>query len=96
MEGLTIEQLTTVGGISIVTALLSELFWRTAKATEEAVNRFGPVLAFGGGIVIAIGAGLTLGQGQLDVIQSGINGALGGLAAMGIHDLTTSKAGAVG
>lgn len=93
MEGLTVVQLTTVAGIGIATSLLSELVWRTTQSANATVERFGPVVAVGLGIVLAVGAGVLLGQGQLDLVQSGINGVVGGLAAMGIHDLATSKAG---
>lgn len=93
MEGLTVAQLTTVAGISIATSLVSELLWRTIAATAEQVSRFGPIVAVGFGVVIAVAAGVLLGQGRLDLVQSGINGVIGGLAAMGVHDLTTSKAG---
>lgn len=93
MEGLTVEQLTTVAGIATATALLSELIWRTTASAAATVSRFGPVVAVGLGIVLATGAGILLGQGHLDIAQDGINGVVGGLAAMGIHDLATSKAG---
>lgn len=93
MDGLTVAQLTTVAGIGIATALLSELIWRTTNAPAATIARFGPIVAVGLGIVLAVVAGFALGQGRLDLFQDGINGVVGGLSAMGLHDLTTSKAG---
>lgn len=93
MDGLTVEQLTTVAGIGIATALLSELIWRTTAASAATMSRFGPVVAVGLGIILAIGSGVVLGAGRVDLVQFAINGVIGGLSAMGIHDLTTSKAG---
>jgi len=93
MEAITIEQLTTVGGISIAATLISQLFWMTIAAAPAAKARFGPIFAVACGLVLSVIAGLTLGQGRLDLFQDGINGVLGGLAAIGIYDVTTSKAG---
>ena len=93
MEAPTLVQLTTVGGVAIAVALLSELIWRTTAAPDATVERFGPIIAFGLGIVLAVGAGLVLGAGRADIVQFGINGAFAGLSAMGVHDLVTSKGG---
>jgi hypothetical protein len=89
-EGLTVEQLTTVAGLTTFTWLLSELLWRTLAVAEGLRTRFGPITAVAIGIGAGVGASLLLGFGGTDLAQSGINGVVGGLAAMGIHDLVRS------
>lgn len=94
MEGLTLAQLTTVAGIASATALLDEVLWRTLAASEAAKDRFGPIAALTTGVVVAVLASLVLGIGGPDLAQGVVNGAVGGLAAIGIHDLFKTKAGA--
>jgi len=93
MEALTIVQLTTVAGIAGFTTLVSELIWRTVATTAAVRDRFGPLVAVVIGVGAGIGAALLLGQVQLDLAQSALNGIVGGLTAMGVHDLVSSKAG---
>jgi uncharacterized membrane protein len=82
MEAPTIEQLTTVAGVTIaVVAILAVLM-----PTEQA-NRFGPLLAVGVGIVIAIVATWTIVDGptKQHFLSAVINGLFAGLAAVGTH-----------
>lgn len=90
-EGLTLAQLTTVAGIASATALLNEVIWRTAAASDAIKARFGPIIALTTGVVVGVLASLVLGLGGQDLAQSVINGAVGGLAAIGIHDLFASR-----
>ena len=90
MDGLTIAQLTTVAGIAAATTLLDELIWHTAAVAAAVKDRFGPAVAVGSGVVLGIVAGVLLGQGQLDLAQDVVNGVIGGLAAIGIHDAVLS------
>ena len=93
VEGITIAQLTTVGGIGIVTSLLNQLIWTTSGASGPTKERFGPVVAVITGVAVGIVAGLVLAQTSQDLAQSAINGFLGGLTAIGLYDVVTSKAG---
>ena len=93
MESLTIQQLTTVAGVAIATNLVCLVIWRTAAVSDAFKSRFGPIIALGVGLVLAVVAGVLLDQARLDLIQSGVNGILGGLSAMGLYDVASSKAG---
>ena len=106
MDGPTIAQLTTVAGLTTATWLLSELWWRTVLIddadpaarkipglTKEFKTRFGPILAVVFGVVVGIGAGSLLGQGRLDIWQAAVNGVFGGLSAMGVQNLVSSRGG---
>lgn len=91
-EGLTLAQLTTVAGIASATALLSEVLWRTLAVAAAVKDRFGPIVALAIGVIVGVLASLVLGLGGQDLAQSVINGAVGGLAAIGIHDLFSASA----
>jgi uncharacterized YccA/Bax inhibitor family protein len=87
MEAPTIEQLTTVAGVTIaVVAILAVLMPILNLSTEQA-NRFGPLLAVGVGIVIAIVATWTIVDGptKQHFLSAVINGLFAGLAAVGTH-----------
>jgi hypothetical protein len=79
--------------------MLSQLIWRTAghNASGDAIqDRFGPVVAFVVAIIlaeVALWATSVAGLNRLDVLQAALTGGLGGLAAIGIHDVVTTKAG---
>lgn len=93
VEGITAAQLTTVGGIAIVVTLIDQLIWTTTGATDAIKARFGPIVGVVTGIVIGVIAGIVLSQTAQDLFQSGLNGLLGGFAALGLYDTVTSKAG---
>lgn len=93
MEGLTLAQLTTTAGLTSAAALLSELFWRTVQVSPATKDRFGPITAVLIGIGCGVIAGALLGQSRLDLAQTVVNGVLGGLAAIGVHDIFASRAG---
>jgi hypothetical protein len=90
VDGLTLAQLVTVAGVASATALVDEVLWRTAAASDAIKDRFGPIVALTTGVIVAILAALTLGFGGQDLAQAVINGAVGGLAAIGVHDLFDS------
>ena len=93
MEALTLAQLTTVAGLTTAATLLSELFWRTANVSPATKDRFGPLVAVLIGVGCGIIAGALLGQTRVDLAQTVLNGVMGGLAAMGVHDLLSSRGG---
>lgn len=90
---ITIASLTTVAGIAIATTLIDKLIWTTTNADDGTTKRFGPVVAVLTGVVLGVVAGLALAYGGNDLFQAGINGFLGGLSAIGLYDVATSKAG---
>lgn len=94
MEHLTIAQLTTVAGVASATTLLNFVLWRTTGASDAVKSRFGPIAALVTGLIVSVVAGLFLAQGGADLAQTGLNGVIGGLTAIGIYDLVASKAGA--
>lgn len=96
MDGLTLAQLVTVAGVASATALIDEVFWRTAAATDAIKARFGAIVALVTGIAVAILAALVLNFGGQDLAQAVINGAVGGLAAIGLHDIFTDTPGGAG
>lgn len=94
-----IAQLGTVAGNAIITALLCELFWRTTAASSATKDRFGPIVAVGFGVGLAIVAVVVLtttGIGRVDVAQAALTGLVGGFAAIGVHDVVNTKAGTTG
>lgn len=93
MEGITFAQLTTVGGIGIVAALIDQVIWTTAAAAPATKERFGPIVAIVTGVILGVAAGFVLQQTAQDLAQSALNGVLGGLTAIGLYDTVTSKAG---
>lgn len=93
VEGITAAQLTTVGGIAIVTTLIDQVLWTTAGASGAIKDRFGPIVGVLTGIATGVVAGIVLAQTAQDLFQSGLNGLLGGFAALGLYDTVTSKAG---
>lgn len=90
MDGLTIAAFTTVAGVASATTLASELFWHTAAVAASVKDRFGPIVAVGIGVVLGIFAGVLLGGGTMDIAQDVVNGFVGGLTAIGIHDTILS------
>lgn len=93
MAGITIAELTTVGGIAILTTLLNQIIWSTANAADATKARFGPIVAVVTGVVIGVVAGFILKETATDLAQSALNGLLGGASAIGLYDLASSKAG---
>ena len=95
----TIAQLVTVGGNAAITSLLCELFWRTAALAPATKDRFGPIVAVLFGVGLAITATLVVSLAALTsavVFQAILTGFVGGLAAIGVHDVARTRAGAGG
>ena len=96
MDAPTIASLLTVGGNSAATWLVCEVFWRTANVAPATKDRFGPIVAVGFGVGLAILAALTLGLARGDLLQAALTGVVAGAAAVGLHDIVATKAGAGG
>jgi len=91
--------LLTVAGLAPIVSMLSQLIWRTAGhdgANDAIRSRFGPIVAVVAAIVLAevtLWVTASIGITRLDVLQAALTGGVAGLAAIGIHDLTTTKVG---
>jgi hypothetical protein len=96
MDAPTVGQLLTVGGNAAVTALICELFWRTLAPAPAVVDRFGPIVAVGTGIALSLVALAVTAAGGVpyaSVVDAVLVGLVGGLAAAGVHDVASSRAG---
>ncbi len=91
--------LLTVAGLAPIVTLLSQLIWVTIghNASGDAVqDRYGPIVAVAVGILlaeVALWATSVAGITRVDVFQSGLVGLVGGLAAIGIHDVWVAPSG---
>lgn len=96
METPTLQGLTQVAGIGVAVSILNFLLWRTLGASDATKGRFGPIVAVGTGVIVAVFAGFVLHLASADIAQAAINGVVGGLTAIGLYDTVTSKAGLTG
>lgn len=88
VETITVDALLTTGGITAVTWLLTALIFRTAAFSEATKERFGAAIAAIIGIVLAVAASvIVLGTGAADLLNAALTGLIGGLAAVGIHEV---------
>lgn len=96
MDDPTIAQLATVSGNAAITFLIGQVLWRTLSAAPATQDRFGPIVAVGTGIVLALAASvvdLTPALQRSDVLQSALVGLVSGTSAIGIHDLVKTRGG---
>ena len=82
-----LSDLLTVGGLTVVVAIVVEVIKRAAAMTDAAIERFGPLMAVVVGVIV--GGGVALYQAQ-DVAQAVLVGLLAGASAMGLSDLIGS------
>src|SRR3990167_5255534 len=94
-----VAQLLTVAGLAPIVALVSQLVWRTLghnASGDQLQDRFGPIVAVGIGVMLAV-IGLTVtsiaGVTRLDFAEAALTGLVGGLTAIGLHDVWTTRAG---
>jgi hypothetical protein len=96
MDAPTIDQLLTVGGNAAVTALICEVFWRALAPDPATVDRFGPIVAVAVGIALSLAALAVTAAGgapYASLANAALVGLVGGLAAAGVHDVASSRAG---
>lgn len=99
MESVTVDALTTVAGLAIVTAVVVFALRKALNLSGELMDRFGAVMAMLIAIVLAIVASLVLGlTAGIDLLQAVLNGLFAGLAASGGYDVVngTVKAASQG
>lgn len=91
MDAPTLEQLTTVAGATILTALLTQLVLNVWRPSADQKDRFGPFLAIIIGVVVTVVATFAIGgAGSQQIVAALINGIFAGAAAMGVHDTIDS------
>ena len=79
---LTVNDLLTLGGASIVVTILVEIIKRAAAMSDAQISRFGPLLSVGLGVVIACAAAFSQSAAYSEAILTGI---LAGATASGIY-----------
>lgn len=88
MGQITVEMLTTVAGLALVTGMIVFVIRKAAALSGAAMDRFGALLSVAVAIVLAIVAGVVTGStAGIDVVQGVLNGLVAGLAASGGYDV---------
>jgi sugar phosphate permease len=88
MEAVTVDALTTVAGLALVTGIIVYIIRKTANLSGAQMDRFGAAISMGVGIVLAILATLALGLVDgVNLMQAVLNGLFAGLAASGGFDV---------
>jgi len=82
---MSVEELLTLGGATIVVTIVVEVIKRALAMSEAAVTRFGPLLAVGVGVLVVTAAAFAQGA-RLDAAI--LTGLLAGAAASGIYSFT--------
>ena len=82
--------LLTLGGAAILITIIFKVVELAIGLTGEQKARFGPLISVGLGIVLVVGASVSLGQ---DIIAGFITGILAGATASGLYDVATSQTG---
>lgn len=83
----TVAMLVTVGGISTVVTIVTEIVLRAANPSAATKDRFGPLLALTLGVAFGVVGAISQGVDPLTGILLGIVSGGGG---MGIHDTVDS------
>ncbi len=90
MSPLSVSDLQTLGGATIVVALIVEIVKRAVAWTPATVDRFGPLVAAFLGIALVVSVGA---YEHADLAQSALTGLLAGASAMGLSDAAGTVAG---
>ena len=96
MENITVQMLTTVAGLALVTGMIVFVIRKAAALSADVMDSFGALLSILIAIVLAIVAGVVLGSSSgIDIVQGVLNGLVAGLAASGGYDVLNGGAKAV-
>lgn len=91
IDNITTDQLLTVGGVTAVTFLLCAIIFRTAALSEAAKDRFGALISALIGIALSFVANIVLvGTDGPTLLQAFLTGLVGGLAAVGVHEVVSN------
>lgn len=94
LEAPTVASLLTLAGNAAVVALVVTLIKRTMALTAAQVDRYGPVLAVGTGVVLAELATIVTNAasfGAKDVTQAALTGLVSGCLSSGLYDLAGDR-----
>lgn len=94
LEAPTVASLLTLAGNAAVVALLVTLIKRTADLTAAQVDRYGPAMAVGTGVVLAEIATLVTHAATIDanlVTQAALTGLVSGCLSSGLYDLVGDR-----
>lgn len=88
MEAVTVQALTTVAGLALVTGMVVFIIRSTLALTDDIMKRVGALISVGVAVLLAIVADLVLHltTGN-DLLQAALNGLVAGLAASGGYDV---------
>lgn len=94
LDPITTDQLLTVGGVSVVTWIITGLIFKTAAFSEAQKARFGAVIATLLGIALAVVATAVLvGLTGDALLTAFITGLFGGTSAVGLHEVVSNTRG---
>lgn len=82
LEAPTADQLLTLGTLSFLVTVLTEVIMRAWRPDADLKDRVGPLLAIGLGVIIAVLVGLNR---SADLAQAAVTGLYAGLASMGFY-----------
>lgn len=93
MDTITVQALTTITGLALVTGLIVPVIRKVLALSGEVMDRFGAVLSIGVAVVLALLAGIVLGATDgVNLFQDALNGLVAGLAAAGGYDVVNGAA----
>lgn len=88
METVTVDALTTVAGLAVVTGVVLFAIRKALALSADMMDRFGALFAMLIAILFAVLASLVLGlTAGTDLLQAVLNGVFAGLTASGGYDL---------
>jgi hypothetical protein len=91
----TVADLLTLVGLTPIVMVFVEAVKRLLTLNDAAIQRFGPVLSIGSGILLAeAAAGWLISQGTaVDIGQAALTGAVAGALSAGLYDVVGERAG---
>jgi hypothetical protein len=93
MEAVTVQALTTIGGLALVTAMVVFIVRKAGNLSGQFMDRFGALMAVAIAVALALVAGVVLHfTAGTDLVQAALNGLVAGLAASGGYDVVNGTA----
>lgn len=89
----SLSDLTTVMGIATVATILTQVILNAASLSDDASNRWGPLLALLIGVIVGVGAIYALGGStKVDFAQAAYTGLIGGGTSIAFHSVFSKSA----